>query len=64
MGIKKYTAMIPKTLKASRRAGKMGMNKASNFLRRGKKTIRRLPRLINNTVSRSIRSLTKKQSRK
>lgn len=62
--IKKYTAFVPKTLRATRNVGKYTIKKLNYFLRNTAKKIKNTTKLLNRGAARSIRSITKKRGRK
>jgi hypothetical protein len=62
--ITKYTAFIPKTLRATKNVGKFTIKKINLFLRRTTNTVKRTTKMLNRGTAKSIRSLTKKHSRR
>jgi len=62
--IKRYTAFVPKTLKASKTATNSVLKKINYFLNNTAKTIKKSTKNIDKVASKSINSLTKKHSRK
>jgi hypothetical protein len=67
-GIKKYTAIIPKTAKAAKNISKMGTNRIKYFLKGTKRQVTlkaaQLPKKVDSTISTMLRSFTKKHGRK
>lgn len=62
--IKRYTAFVPKTIKASKAATNLVLKKLNYFLNNTAKTIKKSTKNIDKVASKSIHSLTKKHSRK
>ena len=57
----KYTAVVPKTLKATRHAGTAVVKKIRYFLKNSVKTVKKTTKMLDRRVAKSIRSLTKKR---
>jgi hypothetical protein len=62
--LRKYTALVPKTVKATRSMGTMVVKKINYFLKDAKSTLKRGAKSIDRRTAKSIRSLTKRNSRK
>jgi hypothetical protein len=62
--LKRYTAFIPKTLKATKAVGNSVVKKINYFLNSTAKTIKKTTRIIDKKTAKSIKSLTKRRSRK
>jgi hypothetical protein len=63
-GIKRYTAFVPKTVKASKAVGTAIVNKINYFLSSAAKTVKKTTKAIDRKTARSIRSLTKRRGRR
>jgi hypothetical protein len=63
-GIKKYTAFVPKTIKATKAVGSAVVNKINYFLSAARKTVKKTTRAIDKKTAKSIRSFTKRKIRK
>jgi hypothetical protein len=61
--IKKYTAFVPKTLRASKNVGKAAAKKINYFLRNTAKKIKKTANMLDKRTAKSIRSLTKRRQR-
>lgn len=61
--IKKYTAFVPKTLRASKNVGKTAAKKINYFLRNTAKKIKKTAKMLDRRTAKSIRSLTKRRRR-
>ena len=59
-----YTALIPKTLKATKNVGKKTVNKINYFFNNATKSLKRFARGIDKKTARSIRSFTRRRGRK
>jgi hypothetical protein len=59
-----YTALIPKTLKATKNVGKSTVKKINYFFNNTTQTLKRFARGIDKKTARSIRSLTRRRARK
>jgi hypothetical protein len=64
ISLKKYTALAPKTLKASKAIGSTVVKKINYFLCSAAKTVRKTTKMIDRKTAKSIRSFTKRRSRK
>jgi hypothetical protein len=62
--ILKYTAFVPKTLKATRNAGKNVIKRLDYFLRNSVNTLKNTTKAIDRRTAKTIRSFTKKRSRR
>jgi hypothetical protein len=62
--LKKYTAFVPKTLKATRNLKKSTMKRFSYFLNQSSKTVKNTAKFINQQTAKTLRSLTKRRSRR
>ena len=62
--IKKYTAFVPKTLRATKNVGKYTIKKLNYFLRNTAKKIKNTSQMLNKGAARSIRSITKRRGRR
>jgi hypothetical protein len=62
--IKKYTAFVPRSFKATKNVGKKALKEINYFLRTTKKTLKRTSKMLNVTAAKSIRSLTKRRARR
>jgi hypothetical protein len=61
--LKKYTAFVPKTLKATKNVGKSTIKKINYFLNNTAKTIKKTTKMLDKRAAKSIRSLTKRRRR-
>jgi hypothetical protein len=61
--IKKYTAFVPKTLRASKNVGKAAVKKINYFLRNTAKKLKKTTKMLDKRAAKSIRSLTKRRRR-
>jgi hypothetical protein len=61
--LKKYTAFVPKTLKATKNIGKSTMKKFKYFLSNTTSTLKRTTKMLDKRAAKSIRSLTKRRHR-
>ena len=61
-GIKKYTALIPKTMKAAKKLRRTTMRKMNCFLKNSTRRIKKLPKTINASLSKTLQSLRKKRN--
>jgi len=59
--INKYTAFVPKTIKATKKLSRNTLGKIKFFLLNTKKTLKNTGKMLNSATSKSIRSLTKKR---
>ena len=62
--INKYTAFIPKTLKATKNVGKTSIKKINIFLKTAVNKVRTTSKMLDKKTARAIRSLTKRRSRR
>lgn len=62
--IKKYTAFAPKTMRATKAIGSAVVKKINYFFNAAAKTVKKTTKMIDRKTSKSIRSFTKKQSRR
>ncbi len=62
--IKKYTALVPSTVRATKMFGKTMVNKLNYFLNKTKKTVKNTTKYIDRKTAKSIHSLTKRRNRK
>ena len=62
--IKKYTALGPKTMRATKMLGTKMVNKLNYFLSKTKKTVKNTTKYIDRKTAKSIHSLTRRRSRK
>jgi hypothetical protein len=62
--LKKYTAYAPKTLRATKAMGTAVVKKIGYIFNAAAKTIKKTTKMIDKKTSKSIRSFTKKASRK
>jgi hypothetical protein len=62
--IKKYTAFVPRSLRATRNVGKYTIKKINYFLRNTAKKVKNTTKMLNRTAAKSIRSITKRRSRR
>lgn len=59
-----YTALIPKTLHATKNIRKKTMNKINYFFNNVKKSLKNITQKIDKKTARSIHSLTRRHNRK
>ena len=64
ISIKKYTALAPKTIKATKAVAINAIKKINFLLTKTVKTVKNTTKSIDRTTSKAIRSLTKRRSRK
>lgn len=62
--LKKYTAIAPKTIKATKSMGTAVIKKINYFFNVAAKTVKKTTKMIDRKTSKSISSFTKKHSRK
>jgi hypothetical protein len=62
--IKKYTAFVPKTMRATKVLGRSMVNRMNYFLNKTNKTIKNTAKYIDRKTAKSIRSFTKRRARK
>lgn len=56
---RKYTALVPKTIKATRKTSKKLLKKVNFYIKNGTRRLKKLPKSIDNRLARSIHFLTK-----
>ena len=61
--LKKYTAFVPKTLKATKNVGKSTIKKINYFFNNTARTIKKTTKMLDKRAAKSIRSLTKRRRR-
>jgi ERCC4-type nuclease len=59
--LKRYTAFVPKTLKATKNVGKSTVKKINYFLRKTVKTVKKTTKMLDGRTAKTIRSLTKRR---
>ena len=64
ISIKKYTALAPKTVKATKAVATNAIKKINFLVCKTVRTLRNTTKSIDRTTSKAIRSLTKRRSRK
>jgi len=62
--IKKYTAFVPKSFKATKNVSKRALKEINYFFRTTKKTLKNTGSMFNRTAAKSIRTLTKRRGRR
>lgn len=62
-GYKRITAMIPRTLKATKAVGKKTIKNVQYFLSKGVKSVSNVTNVINKRTAKTLRSLTIKKRR-
>jgi hypothetical protein len=62
--MKLYTALVPKTLKASKKLKSAVIQKINYFLKNSKKTLKKARKSVDNTISKSLSSITKRRLRR
>ena len=62
--LKRYTALVPKTLKATKAASASVVKRINYFLNKTAKAIRKTTKSFDKVTAKSIRSLTKRRTRK
>lgn len=62
--LNKYTALAPKTMRATKKMGNALIQKINYFLNRAVNTVKKTTKIIDKKSSKSIRTFTKKYSRK
>jgi hypothetical protein len=62
--ISKYTAFVPKTVRATKNIGKITVKKINYFLKNTANKVRKTSKMLDNKTARIIHSLTKRRSRK
>jgi hypothetical protein len=63
-GIKRLTAFVPKTFKATKNLSKSALKRVNAIFNRAANTVRRTTKFVDKKTSFVIRSITKKRSRK
>lgn len=61
--LKHYTALVPKTIKATKAVGTAAVKRINYYINSTKKTIKKTTDMINKTSAKSIRSLSKLRKR-
>jgi hypothetical protein len=61
--LRRYTAFVPKTLKATKNVGKSTLKKLNYFLNNTAKTLKKTTTMLDKRAAKSIRSLTKRRRR-
>jgi hypothetical protein len=64
ISIKKYTALAPKTVKATKAVAVNAIKKINFLICKTVKTLKKTTKSIDKTTSKAIRSLTKRRGRK
>jgi hypothetical protein len=62
--MKRYTAFVPKTLKASRKLKSAVIQQITYFFKDSKKTLKKARKSVDNTLSKSLSSITKRRLRR
>ena len=62
--LKKYTALVPKTLRATKNLKNTTIKRFSYFLKQSGKTVKNTAKCLNKQTAKTLRSLTKRRSRK
>ena len=62
--LKKYTAFIPKTLRATRNLKSGTVKHFKYFLKKGSSTVKNTAKFLNQQTARTLRSLTMRRMRK
>lgn len=62
--LKKYTALAPKTMKATKAMGAAVVKKINYFFNAAAKTVKKTTKMIDRKTSKSISSFTKRRVRK
>jgi hypothetical protein len=62
--LKKYTALAPKTVKATKAIGTAVVNKINNIFLLARKTVKKTTKMIDRKTAKSIRTFTKRRVRK
>ncbi len=62
--LKKYTALAPKTVKATKTIGTAVVNKINNIFLLARKTVKKTTKMIDRKTAKSIRTFTKRRVRK
>jgi hypothetical protein len=61
--LKRYTALVPKTLKATKAAGNSVVKRINYFLNNTAKVFKKTTKKLDKVTAKSIRSLTKRHKR-
>ncbi len=61
--LRRYTAFVPKTLKATKNVGKSTLKRINYFFNRTAKTLKKTTKMLDKRAAKSIRSLTKRRRR-
>jgi hypothetical protein len=61
--LKRYTAFVPKTLKATKSVGTAAVKRINYYINSTKKTIKKTTAMIDKTAAKSIRTLSKLRNR-
>ncbi len=64
ISLKKYTALAPKTMRATRAIGSSVVKKINYFFNAAAKTVKKTTKMIDRKTAKSIRSFTKRRIRK
>ena len=62
--LRKYTAFVPRTLRATKNLKKTTIKRFSYFLKQSGKTVKNTAKFLNTQTAKTLRSLTKRRSRK
>ena len=63
-GLKRLTAVVPKTFRATANLGRRTVKSINSFLNRTSGLVKRTSSAIDKSVAKTIRSITKKRGRK
>ncbi len=61
--LRRYTAFVPKTLKATKNVGKSTLKRINYFFSSTAKTLKKTTKMLDKRAAKSIRSLTKRRRR-
>ncbi len=61
--IKRYTAFVPKTLRAGKNVGNAAIKEIKYFLRNATKKVKKTTKMIDSRAAKTLRSLTKRRRR-
>ncbi len=64
LGMKRYTAAVPKTMKATKAVGTAIVKKINYFLCAARKTVKNTAKSIDRKTAKSIRTFTKRRIRR
>jgi hypothetical protein len=64
ISLKKYTALAPKTMRATKAIGSSVVKKISYIFNAAAKTVKKTTKMIDRKTAKSIRSFTKRRIRK